>query len=85
MYLGTILILFLFSTVFIVSDLNDVTFMYTKMFLLYNYTVTVNAYLGNTYNEIFKYYYSLQSTILLLCSFSLCALFYSFIHHYYYF
>ena len=46
----TILILLLFSdfTVFIVSDLNDVTFMYTKIFLFFNYTVTVNAYLGNT-------------------------------------
>ena len=45
-------------TVFIVSDLNDLTFMYTKIFLCYSYTVTVNPYLGNTYNEIFKYYYT---------------------------
>ena len=41
-------------TVFIVSDLNDLTFIYTNIF----YFVTVNAYLGNTYNEILKYYYS---------------------------
>ena len=60
LFFYTIFILFLFSdfTVFIVSDMNDVTFMYTKIFLFYNYTVTVNAYLGNTYNEIFKYYYT---------------------------
>ena len=32
--------------------------MYTNMFSFYSYTVTVNAYLGNTYNEIFKYCYT---------------------------
>ena len=38
----------------IVSDLNDLTFIYTNI-ELFNYTVTINAYLGNIYNEIFKY------------------------------
>ena len=50
-------------TVFIVSDLNDLTFMYTNTFLLYSYTVTSNAYIGNTYNEIFKYCYTEHYTI----------------------
>ena len=45
-------------TVFIVSDLNDLTFMYTNTFLFYSYTVTISAHLVNTYNEIFKYCYT---------------------------
>ena len=32
--------------------------MYTKLFVLFSYNVTINAYIGNTYNEIFKYYYT---------------------------
>ena len=68
----TFLILFLFSdfTVFIVSDLNDVTSKTIKKKLFYNYTVTVNAYLnayhGNTYNDIFKYYYTEHFSIIML-------------------
>ena len=47
-----------FFAVFIVSDLNDLIHMYTKIFVLFSYNVTINAYIGNTYNEIFKYYYT---------------------------
>ena len=32
--------------------------MYTNIFVLFSYNVTINAYIGNTYNEIFKYYYT---------------------------
>ena len=45
-----------FFVVFIVSDLNDLIYMYTKIFVLFSYDVTINAYIGNTCNEIFKYY-----------------------------
>ena len=43
---------------FIVSDLNDLIYMYTKIFVLFSYDVNINAYIGNTCNEIFKYYYT---------------------------
>ena len=67
---------------FIVSDLNDVTFMYTKMFLFYNYTVTVNVYLGNTYNEIFKYYYTEHYSIIIFLF--VMRTIYCFIKHHYF-
>ena len=43
-------IYFLFA-VFIVSDLNDLIHMYTKIVVLFNYNVTINAYyIGNTFS-----------------------------------
>ena len=39
--------------------------MYTKIFVLFSYNVTINAYIGNTYNEIFKYYYTENYSIIM--------------------
>ena len=58
-------IFFFFFAVFIVSDLNDLIHMYTKIFVLFSYNVTINAYIGNTYNEIFKYYYTENYSIIM--------------------
>ena len=64
-----------FFAVFIVSDLNDLIHMYTKIFVLFSYNVTINAYIGNTYNEIFKYYYTKNYSIIMflfvMCTFLL--------------
>ena len=39
--------------------------MYTKIFVLFSYDVTINAYIGNTCNEIFKYYYTENYSIIM--------------------
>ena len=57
--------IFFFFAVFIVSDVNDLIHMYTKIFVLFSYNVTINAYIGNTYNEIFKYYYTENYSIIM--------------------
>ena len=51
-------VFFFFFVVFIVSDLIDLIYMYTKIFVLFSYDVTSNAYIGNTCKEIFRYYYT---------------------------
>ena len=55
----------LFFAVFIVSYLNDLIHMHTNIFVLFSYNVTINAYIGTTYNEIFKYYYTENYSIIM--------------------
>ena len=58
-------VFFFFFVVFIVSDLIDLIYMYTKIFVLFSYDVTSNAYIGNTCKEIFRYYYTENYSIIM--------------------